>query len=51
MLDNVKNRLQVVEGSENFMIIRRVSDNRILKSMITSDNKKEIKALLRECSD
>ena len=39
MFDNISNRIQEIGVNKEFIIIRRVSDNKILKSMITKDNK------------
>ena len=34
MFDNIDNRIQYIESNDTFILIRRVSDNRILKSKI-----------------
>lgn len=39
MLNNVENMMLIIHGNNDFIIIRRVSDNNILKSIITNDNK------------
>lgn len=38
MFDNIENRLIKISGNNSFIIIHRVADNYILKSMITKDN-------------
>lgn len=40
MFDNVDNRLQQISGNSDFYIIRRVSDNKIFKNMISANNKR-----------
>lgn len=50
-MDNTGDRLQTVIGSEYFIIIRRASDGKVFKSIITSDNAQDIEALLQECAD
>ena len=42
MLDNIKNKLLKIDEEywKSFIIIRRISDNQILKSIITYENKK-----------
>ena len=41
LLDNIENRIEIIGGSYNsdFVITRRISDNKIMKYMITDDNK------------
>lgn len=34
MLHNVNNRLMKINGNEDFIIIRRISDNKIFMSMV-----------------
>lgn len=53
MLDNVENKLQYIWGKQSFIIVRRVSDNKILKSMIDNhgSNYQHIEGLLEQCSD
>lgn len=34
MVDNIDDRLQLIRGSEHFIIIRNISNNSIFKSMI-----------------
>ena len=39
MFDNISNRIQEIGVNKEFIIIHRVSDNKIFKSMITKDSK------------
>ena len=40
LFDNIDNRIQLIDGNEykDFIIIRRISDNKIFKSMIKTNN-------------
>lgn len=42
MFDNIENRLLNINGNKEFVIIHRVSDNKIIKSMIKDDNEQEL---------
>lgn len=42
MLNNIENKLLIVGGNEDFIIVRRVFDNKIYKSVITNNNKQDI---------
>ena len=48
LLDNIENRIEIIGGSYNsdFVITRRISDNKIMKCMITYDNYYEIEDML-----
>lgn len=46
MLDNIDNRLQIIKGSSNFIIIRRISDDKIFKKKIDKNNKRTIDDIL-----
>lgn len=48
LFDRIDNRLQAFRGWDYFLIIHRVSDGKIIKSMIQegADNKAHIEALL-----
>ena len=39
LFDNISNRIQEIGVNKEFIIIHRVSDNWIFKSMITKDSK------------
>lgn len=41
LFDNICDRIQLIDGKydKDFIIIHRVSDNKIFKSMITNNNK------------
>lgn len=51
LLHNVENRILRIGGPLQFIITRRVSDNRIIKSMVTENNKEQIEDLLQMCGD
>lgn len=38
MFENIENRILIIEGEYDFLIIHRVSDNKIFKSIITDNN-------------
>lgn len=46
MLDNIDNRLQIIKGSSNFIIIRRIPDDKIFKKKIDKNNKRTIDDIL-----
>lgn len=50
-LVNVENKLLIVDGFDYFIIIRRVSDNLIFKSIMTNENIKQIEELFFQCQD
>ena len=39
MLSNAENKILLLGGNKGFIILRRVGDNRVVKAMITGDNK------------
>ena len=38
LFDKIDDRIQLIRGDNDFIIIHRVSGNKIFKSMITKDN-------------
>ena len=51
LFDNICDRIQEIGGNKEFIIIHRVSDNKILKKIITYFNKEEIEQMLQQCND
>lgn len=50
MLENIENRFLWIGGAQQFIILRKVSDNRIVKAVL-SENEDEINKILQTCAD
>ncbi len=50
MIDNIENRLSIFSGTQ-YVIIRRISDNNLIKYTVRSDNMEEIEEMLEKCND